>query len=101
LLAEGGKVATAAAVVIFHRPRTETPFDSGRHFYRLWLQIEAADFGAAVLAALADDPKAAQAIAGFAAIPPDRRVVSAFRIGRRPAGRIAPRARLRIEDVLV
>ncbi|ATY31094.1 hypothetical protein [Sphingomonas psychrotolerans] len=101
LLAEGKKVAAAAALVVFHRPVAETPFDSGAHFYRLWLRVEAAGFGAAVLAALADDPAAAQRIAQMAGVPSGHRIVSAFRIGRRPAGATVPRARRRLAEILV
>ena len=101
LLAEGKKITGAAAVVVLHRPKDESPFESGRHFYRLWLRIEAAGFGAAVLAALADDPSAARSVATMAGIEPDRRIVTAFRIGRRPKGQTAPRARRPLEEILV
>ncbi|MBV8686450.1 MAG: hypothetical protein JOZ90_09240 [Alphaproteobacteria bacterium] len=101
LLAEGSKVAGSAALVVFHRPEAEDPFVSGGHFYRLWLRLEAAGFGAAVLAALADDPDAAREVADLTGIPAGRRVVSAFRIGRRPPRAQAPRARRPIEEVLV
>lgn len=101
LLAEGQKVVDAAGLVVFHRPDVEPPFDSGAHFYRLWLRIEAAGFGAAVLAALADDAEAAQQIVEIAGIPAGHRVVSAFRIGRRPAGAIVRRARRGLDETLV
>ncbi|WP_230770843.1 hypothetical protein [Sphingomonas sp. Leaf4] len=102
LLAEGSKIATAAGLVVFHRPAREAPFESGRHFYRLWLRLEAAGFGAAVLAALADDPAAARTVAAMAGVPAGERVVSAFRIGRRPAGAaVPPRARRALDDLLV
>lgn len=101
LVSEGGRIAKDAAVVLFHRPVGEDPFDSGRKFYRLWLRIEAAGFGAAVLAALADDPEANAWAKDVARIPQDRRLVSAFRLGRRPAGPITARARLPIDEVLI
>lgn len=101
LLGEGRKVAAAAGLVVFHRPAAESPFDSGAAFYRLWLRIEAAGFGAAVLAALADDPAAAGAVARAAGISAERRIVSAFRIGRRPLGARPHRARLDLVDTLV
>jgi len=101
LLAEGAKVAGAAGLVVFHRPSDEAPFDSGAHFYRLWLRLEAAGFCAAVLAALADDREAAAEVARIAGVPEGRRVVSAFRIGRRPAGAMLGRARRPIAEVLV
>jgi hypothetical protein len=101
LLAEGQKIRQAAGVVLFHRPADEAPFESGRHFYRLWLSLEAAGFGAAVLAALADDVDVAKALCSAYGIDPNRRLVSAFRVGRLGDKRPSPRARLRLEDVLV
>lgn len=101
LLAEGKKIVGAAGLVVFHRPAAETPFDSGAAFYRLWLRIEAAGFGAAVLAALADDPAAAEQIAAMTGVPSGHRIVSAFRIGRRPAGATVGRARRLLDEVLI
>ncbi|MEM9798638.1 MAG: hypothetical protein AAF919_19280 [Pseudomonadota bacterium] len=93
LLSEKAKTATSSAIVVFHRPISETAFDHGRAFYRAWLRMEAADFGAAVLAALADDPSAAPAVTDRVPLPPGHRLVSAFRIGRRPDHVPVPRAR--------
>jgi hypothetical protein len=101
MLAEGSKITAAAGVIIFHRPLSESAFDSGRHFYRLWLKIEAAGFGAAVLAALADDHVTAKKIMSMHNIKSTQRVVSAFRIGRRTAIAAPARARLTLSDVLV
>lgn len=100
LLAEGRKVAQAAAVVLFHRPRGEHPFESGKRFHRLWLAIERAGMGAAVLAALSDDRDAAATLTANHAIPAGHRLVSAFRIGRRPGTGFA-RARLPLEALFV
>lgn len=100
LLAEGSKVERGAAVILFHRPADEDPYESGRHFHRLWLAIERAGFGAAVLAALADDREAAGEISATHNIPSGHRLVSAFRIGRR-SGPGYPRARLPLSSVLV
>ena len=100
LLAEGSKVEGGAAVVLFHRPTDEDAYESGRHFHRLWLAIERAGFGAAVLAALADDREAAGEISATHSIPSGHRLVSAFRIGRR-SGSGYPRARLPLSSVLV
>jgi hypothetical protein len=101
VLSEAAKTRSATAIVLFHRPVGEDPFVSGGHFYRLWLQIEAAGFGAAVLAALADDRDTAAALCSAAGLPEDRRLVSAFRIGRRPANAAYARARLPTAEVVV
>lgn len=100
LLAEGSKIKGAAALILFHRPANEDPFETGRHFLRLWLAIERAGFGAGVLAALADDREAAAAIKADHHIPSEHRLVSAFRVGRRGGARY-PRARLSLSTVLV
>jgi hypothetical protein len=100
LVSEAGKAAGASGMLLFHRPKDEDPFVSGAHFYRCWLRIEAAGFGAAVVAALVDHRPAAEEAAHLGGIAPDRRLVSSFRIGRRTARTVASRARRSIEDVL-
>lgn len=101
LLAERSKMASATGLVVFHRPCGEDPFVSGAHFYRLWLRLEQAGFAAAVIAALADDRPSAERLAELVGLPAERRVVSSFRIGRRPTGVVPPRARCDIREVLV
>ncbi|WP_136440535.1 hypothetical protein [Pacificoceanicola onchidii] len=101
LMAEAPKTRTATAILLFHRPKDEDPFTSGRAFYRAWLRIEAAGFGAAVLAALADDPQTAQQISAEAGLSEDRRLVSAFRIGPRPDHTPFARARRSLDEVIV
>lgn len=101
LISEGNGLAKDVAVILFHRPMDEDPFDSGAHFYRLWLRIEAAGFGAAVLAALADDTQANAWARRMSGLSDDRRLVSAFRIGRRPPGTASQRARLPLEELIV
>lgn len=100
LLAEAKGFANAAAVVLFHRAADEDPFESGRAFHRLWLEVDAGGLGGNVLAALADDQAVAMALCQAHGIGPDRRLVSALRIGRRD-GVPFPRARLPLSEVLV
>lgn len=101
LLAEGERLAGDAAILIFHRPAVESSFDSGAHFYRSWLRIEAAGFGANVLAALADDAAAAAWARSVAAIPEGHRLVSSWRIGRVPPGKAVARARLPLDELIL
>jgi hypothetical protein len=100
LLAERDNFGNAAGIALFHRPQGEDPYESGRHFHRLWLAIEAAGLGANVLAALADDKAAAARIAEEFALPEGRRLVSAFRFGLRDGGPF-PRARLPLDELIV
>lgn len=101
LLSEKAKTGSAAAIAIFHRPADEEPMESGRHFYRLWLRFEAAGFSAAVLAALADHRPTAERIHRMAGLAAERQMVSAFRIGRRPAGADNGRARRGLDEILL
>ena len=100
LLAEAKSFAQAAAVVLFHRPTDEDPFESGRAFHRLWLEVDAGGLGGNVLAALADDPAAGARLCDAHGIGPERRLVSALRIGRRDGAPFA-RARLPPSEVLL
>jgi hypothetical protein len=101
LVAEGKKIRNAAGLILFHRDLSESPFESGRHFYRLWLKLEALGFSAAVLAALADERETARHLCQTYGIGTERRLVSAFRAGRLGAKQPAPRARLALTEVLV
>lgn len=100
LLAESKSFANAVGIALFHRPAGEDPFESGRHFHRLWLEIEAAGFGANVLAAVADDPKVSATIRKEHGIPEGRRLVSAYRFGKRDGEGFAP-ARLPLSEIVV
>jgi hypothetical protein len=99
LLADGAK--GAAAFLVLHRPEAENAFDCGRAFYRAWLGIEAAGFGAAVVAALADNDGAAARLGAMTGLAAARRIVTVFRIGRRPAHALVVRARRPVGDLLV
>lgn len=100
LLAEAKTFAHAAGIVLFHRAAKEDPFDSGRALHRLWLEIDAAGMGGNVLAALADHPATAAALSRDHSIGGNRRLVSAFRIGRRSGTGFSP-ARLPLSEVLI
>ncbi|QAY78368.1 hypothetical protein [Sphingosinicella sp. BN140058] len=101
LTAERAKVEAAVALLIVHAPSDEDPFETGRRFYRQWLGVVAAGFQAAVMASLADHPEASARLAELLALPPNRRIVSAFRIGRAPPDSGHPRARLSPDALLV
>lgn len=101
LLADAEKTKSAAAVVLFHRPKDENPFESGRAFYRTWLRIEEAGFSACVLAALADNKDAALSVCQDYEIPKGRKLISAFRIGRPKTHQPVARARLPLAEYLV
>lgn len=103
LVAERAKSLTASAFVLFHRPAGEDAFDSGRAFYRAWLEMERQGFAGCPMSVLADWSIARDALAARYAVPVERQIVSAFRIGRPKGARKQKqsRARLPADELLI
>ncbi len=101
LIAESGKVRSAAGVALFHRPADEPELETGRRFYRVWLEIERAGLALCPMSVLADVPHVAARLLREANLE-GRKLVTVFRIGRRPANFVQPpRARLPASELIV
>ncbi len=94
LVADAAVVRSALAVLLFHRPADEDPISTGRRFHRLWLEITAAGLTAAPMIVLADDGAASAQIKAAHRIGSERRLITAFRVGRAPPRRLSPKPRL-------
>lgn len=102
LISESGKIRSAAGVALFHRPADEPEFETGRRFYRVWLEIERAGLALCPMSVLADVPHVAQRLLRENGIGADRKLVTAFRIGRRPPNwKQPPRTRLPVSELIV
>ena len=102
LIGEGGKIKSAAAIGLFHRPAGEHAFDTGRRFYRLWLEITAAGLCLCPMSVLSDTPATAAKLKSRFGVGDDRVLVNVFRIGRRPDRARQPRrARLPASKLIV
>jgi hypothetical protein len=101
LISEAPQVASASALLLFHVPLTQPPFEVGRRFHRLWLELSAAGWHACPLSALADDPAANAEIREKAGLPEDRRLVNVLRVGKAPEGAVAESPRLPAEELIV
>lgn len=102
LISESGKVRSAAGVALFHRPADEPEFETGRRFYRVWLEIERVGLALCPMSVLADVPRVAHSLLRENGLSADRKLVTAFRIGRRPPSwKQPPRTRLSITDLIV
>jgi nitroreductase len=99
LISEAAAVRSAIALVLFMPRRTDSPFDVGRRFYRLWLELTAAGLHAAPMSASADDP--ATRARYDAMIPPGRRLANVLRVGHAPAERVAESYRLPVAETMV
>ena len=100
LVSEAGKTRTAAAVALFHRPAGEDPLQSGRGFYRAWLAMERRNLKGCPMSVLADWPVARDELAARFAIPPDRHIISVFRIGRPKGAPQLVHARLPVDELI-
>lgn len=96
LVAEAPVVRSAAAVALFHRPLSETPFDTGRRFHRVWLEFTAVGLSACPMAVLADDPEARASLQREYGVGDDRRLITAFRLGVAPDRALPPKPRLAV-----
>lgn len=101
LVAEAAVVRTASAIALFHRPATETSFDTGRRFHRAWLGFTQAGLSAAPMAVLADDVEARRRVKATFGIGDDRRLITAFRLGIAPDRTLSPKPRLELDDLIV
>lgn len=101
LTAEAAVVNSSAAVALFHRPTAETPFETGRRWHRVWLEITRQGLTAAPMTVLADDKAASSALATSFGHPPGTRLITAFRIGRVSDDALPPPVRRSVADMIV
>ena len=87
--------------MLFHRPFEENPIDTGRVLYRRLLALAALGFETWPMAVLADDQETAAELSRRYAIPPDRRLITAWRVGRLPADAKVVRERLPPASLIV
>lgn len=100
VVSERAKIHSSSAVVLYCPSRSVDDFAIGRRLYRLWLELTAIGLHACPMSALADAPAAAAAACEIGDVPPDRRLVNAFRVGRVP-GVVAESPRLPAAELLV
>ena len=101
LVSDRAKASSAAAIVLFTRPEGEDPFVSGRHFYRVWLEIDRAGFSACPISALADHAVFNGKLRALGHVADGKRLVNVFRIGR-PSTQQSPRHfRLPVDQLIV
>lgn len=102
LVSDASRFYNATAVAVLHRPFKESIHNNGRHFYRLWLEIEKAGFKAQVVASLVDYEISRDIIREIGNISQDQNLVTIFLLGK-PSENATQfkRARLSLEDILI
>lgn len=101
LTGEAAVVRSSAAVALFHRPADEPPFETGRRWHRVWLEMTRQGLSTAPMTVLADDEATASALAARFERPPGARLVTAFRIGVAPDKALPPPARRPIAELVL
>ncbi|WP_312812536.1 hypothetical protein [Brevundimonas sp.] len=101
LTGEAAVTNTASALVAFVQDRDTDPFQTGRDWHRLWLELTALGLAAAPLTILGDDETAASEMARRLNLPPHRRVVTVLRAGMVDASKLPPPARLPVDELIV
>ncbi|MEM9277213.1 MAG: hypothetical protein AAGA76_01415 [Pseudomonadota bacterium] len=99
IVGEKSKTLSATAIALFHRPRDESPFITGRYFYRFWLHLARLGFAAWPMAVVADHEVTAAEISRHFSIPDSHRLINALRVGIAP--KKPPRARLPVAELIL
>lgn len=94
LISEKSRTASAAAVVLFHRPEGEDPIETGRVLYRRQLALSALGFQTWPMSVLADDPESAAELKTRYRVAPGHRLITVWRVGVLPQGAVVRRERL-------
>jgi nitroreductase len=100
-LTRDAKVAGASAFALFHRPQGEHPVETGRAFYRTWLEITRAGLSACPVSVLSDHPGTNARLRSAFGVPPDRRLVNVFKVGVPAAPRRISHVRLPVDELIV
>ena len=101
LTAEAGVTKTASALVAFVQDRDADPFQTGRDWHRLWLEMTALGLAASPLTILGDDEQAATEMSQRLNLTPHQRVVTVLRAGMVDARKLPPPARLPLDEVIL
>lgn len=99
LIGEAAQTKSSSAIALFHRPQGETPIETGRAFYRFWLEITQLGFSAWPMAVVADNQESAAECMERFTIPKEHRLVNVLRVGKAGSKR-AQTARLNIDELI-
>lgn len=100
LISEKSRTSSAASILLFHRPKSENPIETGRTLYRRLLELSALGLQAWPMSVLADDPSSAAELTEWHGVPVDNRLITAWRVGPLPAAALPRRERLPAEALI-
>ena len=82
LIGEKAQTKSSSAIALFHRPNDESPINTGRAFYRFWLEMTKLSFSAWPMAVVADNKESAAECMERFSIPKDHHLVNVLRVGK-------------------
>lgn len=100
ITSEADATQSAQAIACFHRPRQESPIETGRAYMRMCLGAAHLGMAGWPMAALSDTRASRDEICAKLAIPNDRRLVQVIRFGKVDASP-PPRVRLAVSSLVV
>lgn len=100
-VSEKAAIQSANYILIFICDRDSSAFDTGRRFYRLWLEMAAMGFALCPMSALADHPWGQERLCVGWDIPADRHIVNVLRVGVAPKELPQPAARLPDDELFI
>jgi len=101
LTAEAAATRSASGLVVLFQDRTAEPFQTGRDWHRLWLELTARGLACGVLTILGDDPQASAQMSRQLDLGKDQRVVTVLRVGMVDEGRLPSPARLPVHELIL
>lgn len=101
LTGEAAVTNSAAAFVAFVQDRNTAPFQTGRDWHRLWLELTAMGLSCGVLTILGDDDIAAADMAKRLDLADHQRVVTVLRVGMVDDSALPAPARLPIDELII
>ena len=100
-ISEAAQIRSSSAILLYCPRADANPFDVGRRFYRLWLEVTAAGFSACPLSAVADDRNEAASLERTQGLASDRRILNVFRLGVVRRASVPESPRIPAEELLV
>ena len=100
LMSEERVSRSAGAMLVMLAGAYEDRFETGRRFYRLWLEITRLGLSACPMSALVDHPRGKRALGTLVGLGEEQVLVNVFRIGM-AASPIAPTPRLPVEELII
>lgn len=101
LTGEAQTSMSASALLAFIQDRDTDPFQTGRDWHRMWLELTARGLVAAPLTILGDDALAAAEMSRRLSLSDQQRVVTVMRVGMADGSLIPAPARLPLDELIL